>query len=299
MPRRTMGFVAYAALVAITCAPVLAALYRHSMSDETASHLVLMPVLSIGLMLLNRQKLFEAVTTSVIPGLVVAGAGISVLGLSLGQPLTEKSSLVPAVAGIIALWTGGFVLFFGARAARAAVMPLAFLAMTIPIPDPLLQAAVEVLKRGSTEMVSWLFLATGTPYIREEFTFTLPSVSIFVADACSGIRSTIGLVITSLLAAHLFLCTSWKKAVLVFMVLPITLLKNAVRIVTLSLLAIHLDMSFLTGGLHHDGGIMFFLIALAMLAPVLTLLVRSERRSQSRPLSLPPSPLVQRDALLG
>lgn len=108
--------------------------------------------------------------------------------------------------------------------------------------------------------------------------FSLPGFAIEVADACSGIRSTIALVLTGLLAGHVFLRDSWAKVLIVAVVLPITILKNGVRIVTLTLLAMHVDPGFLTGQLHHEGGIVFFLLGLVILAPVLALLRKSEAR---------------------
>ena len=39
----------------------------------------------------------------------------------------------------------------------------------------------------------------------------------------------------------------------------------------------HVDNSFITGKLHHEGGLVFFLIALAILAPILFYLHNSER----------------------
>ena len=54
------------------------------------------------------------------------------------------------------------------------------------------------------------------------------------------------------------------------------MLKNGVRIVSLSLLASYVDPRFLTGQLHHDGGIVFFLLSLVLLAPLFLLLSRSE-----------------------
>jgi hypothetical protein len=50
------------------------------------------------------------------------------------------------------------------------------------------------------------------------------------------------------------------------------ILKNAIRIVALTLLSIHVDPGFLTGQLHHEGGIVFFLLALALMTPILLLL---------------------------
>ena len=77
----------------------------------------------------------------------------------------------------------------------------------IPIPEFVLDGAVLFLKNASAETVSALFTLAGTPHYREGFVFALPNVVIEVADACSGIRSSIGLLLASLLAGHLFLRT--------------------------------------------------------------------------------------------
>ena len=69
--------------------------------------------------------------------------------------------------------------------------------------------------------------------------------------------------------------------VFVLFAFPLGLVKNGIRITTLTLLAVYVDPSFLTGNLHHDGGFVFFLLALAMLAPVLLLLEKSDRTAQS------------------
>jgi exosortase len=127
-------------------------------------------------------------------------------------------------------------------------------------------------------MVAALFTLTGTPYLREEFVFTLPKFVIEVADECSGIRSTIALLLTTLIAGHLFLGSGWARLFLVLAIFPVTILKNGIRIVSLSLLASHVNPDFLIGRLHSDGGIVFFLMALALLAPVLNLLRFSELR---------------------
>jgi exosortase/archaeosortase family protein len=56
------------------------------------------------------------------------------------------------------------------------------------------------------------------------------------------------------------------------------IIKNGVRIAALTILAIHVDPSFLFGRLHHDGGVVFFLLGLALLVPVLWFLARGERK---------------------
>jgi exosortase/archaeosortase family protein len=87
------------------------------------------------------------------------------------------------------------------------------------------------------------------------------------------------LVITAVLAGHMFLKTGWKKWALVLAVLPVTMFKNGIRIVTMSLFAVYVDKRILTSSaLHTDGGILFFILALLLMAPVLFVLRRSEHK---------------------
>jgi exosortase len=127
-------------------------------------------------------------------------------------------------------------------------------------------------------VVAVLFTVTGTPFYREGYVFALPTVAIEIADECSGIRSSLALGITALLAGHAFLERSWSRLLLLLLVLPIAVFKNAVRIAGLSLLATHVDPGFLTGQLHHEGGFVFFGMALVLLMAVLHLLQKAETR---------------------
>ena len=121
------------------------------------------------------------------------------------------------------------------------------------------------------------------PVLRTGLVFALPGLTIEIAEECSGIRSSMALVITSLFAGHLLLRSVWRQAALTVATLPLLLVKNGIRIVTLSLLAIYVDPGFLTGRLHHQGGIVFLVLALAMLLPVLFWLRRSERIAGGKP----------------
>jgi exosortase/archaeosortase family protein len=87
---------------------------------------------------------------------------------------------------------------------------------------------------------------------------------------------------TALLVGYFCLRSPWKRALLVLAIVPVTILKNGIRIVTLSLLSIHVDRSFLDGRLHHDGGIVFFLLSLAVLHPLFLLLRNSEARLETQ-----------------
>ncbi len=271
-----LRFAAYTICLLAANAGVVAALVEFSQRDVTASHVILVPFVSIALIYANRTAIFSSVTTTLSLGLpiVAAGIGLSLVGQFALAGGTQAMSV--SVAGLALSWTGGYVLFYGAAAARAALFPLAFLVFMIPPPAVAIDAATQLLKTGSTETVAQLFTLTGTPYHRQGFVFSLPDLTIEVADECSGIRSSIALLLTSLIAGHSQLKSPWAKVMLAFAVLPIALLKNGIRIVALTLLAMHVDPSFLTGQLHHEGGVVFFLLALALMVPLFLLLQRLE-----------------------
>jgi exosortase len=282
---RLIAFAAYALTVTAAFTDAIRELYRLSAADDSASHVVLVPLVSAALVFHDRRAVFTRVATATAPGLALIVAGLVLAGLAKAGAVS--SPLSAAVAAMVVFWAGGWVLLFGGEAFRAARFPLFFLLFTIPPPALLLDGMTNVLKLGSTEAVAWLFTLTGTTVHRDGFVFALPTLTIEVADACSGIRSTIALTLTSLLAGHLSLGRTWTKLLLLAAVVPVTILKNAIRIVTLSLLATHVNPSFLTGRLHNDGGVAFFLMALALLAPVLTLLRRLETADDRTPAAKP------------
>ena len=168
------------------------------------------------------------------------------------------------------------MLSYGRVALQAACFQLLFLFFIIPIPNFLLEETIFLLQMGSAEVTDGLFKLTGVPVYREGLIFDLPGLTIYVAEECSGIRSSLALLITSLLAGHLFLRSRWSKVFLSSAIVPIALFKNGLRIVSVSLLTIYVDRGFIAGNLHRRGGVLFFLLSLMILALVLRLLQRLE-----------------------
>jgi exosortase len=277
--RRTAVFGAYCLCVIVANLGALRALAALAQRDATASHVLLVPFVTLVLIVQQRDALFKSARWDWQAGLGVIAAGLGLLwiAVSLYRPSGgHDDSLSWITAALVVLWIGGFVLVYGRTASRTALFPLAYLGFMVPIPGAVLDGAVRLLKTGSADMVAALFTLTGTTYHREGFVFTLPNVVIEVADECSGIRSSLALLMTILLAGHMFLTSAWKKAVLVLAIVPLTIVKNGIRIVSLTLLAVHVNPGFLTGQLHHEGGIVFFLLALLLLSPLFHVLRKSE-----------------------
>jgi exosortase len=257
---------------------VLRALIDLSRNNGTASHHVLIPLVTLVLIYQRRDVIFSAVRSAGFPGVsvILTGLGLALWGSRSWASGGQGDSLSLMVGALVVMWVGGFLLFYGLDAFRAALFPLLFLGFMIPMPRTLIDGATLFLKTGSTDVVAGLFTLTGTPYLREGFIFSLPKFAIEIADECSGIRSSIALLLTSLLAGDMFLKSRWNKALLVMAIFPTAVLKNGIRIVSLSLLASYVDPSFLTGQLHHEGGFVFFLLALVLLAPLFVYLRHSE-----------------------
>jgi exosortase len=275
---RTLLYAAYLGVVALLNLPAVLGFVHLSRQDASASHLILIPLVTLALVYRDRKAIFSSVSFDLKWASSVFAAGVALIVLAhLNGGLAARLST--AMGGVVLLALAGFIACYGTPSFRRALFPLAFLALMVPIPGIVLDRAVALLKRGSTEIVALLFSVTGTAFHRQGYIFTLRDFVIEVADECSGIRSTIALTLTTLLAGHMFLRTSWKKAVLVLSVVPLTILKNGIRIVTLCLLAMHVDPGFLTGQLHHEGGIVFFLLALVLLFPLFAALIRSDNVS--------------------
>jgi exosortase len=258
----------------------LSRLLDYALSHESSSHILLIPFISIYFFVWQRHTILKEIRWSAAGGIPTIAAGVA--GLLLAQRFLSSSAgadyLFAATLSIVTIWCGEFLLFYGVRAASAAAFPLAFLALLVPMPESALAGTIHLLQDGSTAVTCLMFKIAGVSYIRQGFVLSLPTFSIEIAKECSGIRSSMALVITCLLAAKLFLRSRWKMTFVVLLAIPFAILKNGLRITTLTLLSIHVNPSFLTGKLHHQGGFVFFLITLSLMGAVVYFLRKSEEK---------------------
>jgi exosortase len=254
-------------------------LLENAERSEYYSHILLIPLVSGFFFYTDRKGIFSNLKYSHNLGvpLLTVGLLLYVLGWSKGQNLNQNDYTSLMTFSIIVFWIGAFIFSYGTEAFRMAIFPLLFLAFMIPIPSVLMEKIISALLAGSTAATHMLFKLSGMPFLKEGPVFHLPGMSIEVAKQCSGIRSSLGLFITGILAGHLFLRTGWKKFILVLFVFPITVLKNGIRIVTLSSLAVYVDEKFITQSfLHRSGGFVFYIPALFLLGLVLWWLRKTE-----------------------
>jgi len=251
---------------------------RHS---DVHSYVLLIPFVTAYLIYIRWKQLSRELSSSWGYALLLAAAGTGALLASLHfTELGQNDYMTLLALSFFCFVIAGTFLFLGSKWARSAMFPLFFLAFMIPLPEAAVDFLENASKEASAGVANWLFLITGTPFLRTGTLFQLPGINITVAKECSGIRSSLVLVITSLLAANMFLRTTWRRALLVAAVIPLGLLRNGLRILVISLLCVHIGPEMINSVIHRRGGPVFFALSLVPLFAMLWLFRRQEVKRQ-------------------
>jgi exosortase len=251
-----------------------------ALSNDDASYLLLIPFICAWLLFVESRRIFQDFSYDVAfgVGFLFLAACVAIGSRFAGGTSKPGLQLSGYVLSLVLVWVAGFALLFGRTSSRKGYFPLLFLFLVIPLPSFFLDGVIRLLQAGSAWIAGTFFDLFGVPALREGLVFHLARVNIEVARECSGIRSSMALLILALLVAHFRLTHFGNKILFVAAGLFMMILKNGIRIATLTLLALYVDPSFLDGRLHHEGGIVFFVLALLLLLPVLFLLQRWESR---------------------
>jgi exosortase C (VPDSG-CTERM-specific) len=270
-------------VLAIPFGPFLYEFIRFALGSDLYSHTLLMPIVAGYFVWQSRGELPAPGRTSWALGLLVACAAVALLAWSMlgggsrGWPVEDR--LAARVGSyVLLLAAAGFVLV-GARGLRAVAFPLGLLLFAFPMPTALTKGIEVFLQHGSAEVAHVLFNLSGTPNFRTDLLFQLPRISLLVAPECSGIHSSLALFITSLVAGKLFLRASWRRVLLAVIVVPLALLRNGFRILTIGLLCVHIGPHMINSVIHHQGGPIFFALSLVPFGALLWWLRRAELRA--------------------
>jgi exosortase len=249
-----------------------------ALESEHFSHVLLIPWVSAYILFTDRTGWLTSKEWSPALGMLFLGCGAVVYWV-VGEQDGTSDRLAIGIAAFVLMCWGIFLVAFGSKSFRQNAFALLFLLAIVPIPSVILDAIIEFLQRSSAEVVDALFSILGIPVFREGFIFRLSNFTIQVAEECSGIRSFLSLVITSLLVGYWFLRSGWSKVCLVGFVIPLAIFKNACRIVGLALLANYVDPTYITNSLlHRAGGIPLFVLSLLLLFSVSWMLRQFEQQ---------------------
>lgn len=282
--RRLIGLAVFVCGLLAVFSTALFELIRYALNSDLCSYIPLVPVISAYLVWLKRDSLKRDFMTSWRPALVFLLIGVTLLWVrwlpgGTGRHLSPENHLTLITASFVCLLISGCLLFCGSKLMRALCFPAGFLFLMVPLPGFVIESVTGFLQHASAETSYALLKLSGTPVFRDGLVFRLPGINIEVAEECSGIRSTIVLLITSLLAGYLFLKSPWRRTVLLLAVVPLGVLRNGFRIFTIGMLCAHVGPEMIDSPLHHRGGPVFFVLSMVPLLLLLVWMRRSERRS--------------------
>ena len=265
--------------------PYVLAVAEVALRQEQYSHILLILPLSACLAFMEaKQGICEGKAAPKAGlALLAPAALLSWIGRGIAIPLSESTRLSLNILALVLFWFAFVLLLFGTAVFRRFQWPLLVLLLLVPLPELVVSRLVFVFQVASAKTTFWLFRLAGIPVTQHGLILSLPMLDVEVAQQCSGIRSTMMLLVTSLTLCYLFLKPGWRRVLLLILVLPIAVLKNGVRIFVLATLGMYVDEAWLNGRLHHQGGVVFFMVGTAMVGFAIWVLRRFElgRRKQA------------------
>lgn len=257
--------------LAVLAIPTIATLGQQVWSKEEGAHGPI--VLATGLWLLWRQR--DAMLAAAAPGRDWITVPVMLVCLAVyifGRAYDYISLEVAALYGL------GLALMyacFGVRVMMTNWFPLLYLAFLVPPPGWFMDSLTAPLKLFVSFAATEGLQAVGIPVYREGVTLMIAQYQLLVEDACSGMNSITGLVAISLFYIYLLRNASWRYSLLlVALVIPIAIVANIIRIVTLVLLTYFFGDAVAQGFLHMAAGIFLFVTALLLVFAVDSLLSR-------------------------
>jgi len=254
------GGAALVLLIGFLYKDVFVALVKQWWDDPDFSHGFVVPLIAAWLVW-QRKEIVERLPLK--PSwwgfAVMLGAlGILLLGIFGAELFLSRSSFIFLLAGLV-------IFFAGWAQFRALIFPWAFLFLMVPIPTILMNTVTLPLQFLASDLATALLRLVGVPVLREGNVIQLPTMSLEVVEACSGIRSLVSLITLAVVYSYLLEKNNWVRVVLVVSALPIAIAANGLRIMGTGLAGIYWSPDKAQGFFHEFSGWVIFVLSLLML----------------------------------
>jgi len=287
-PSEMRKFVVASVILLLVFSLPLYHLVRFALQNTLYSHIILIPFISLFLVWQRRSTLAARSTPNRQLAVVFFVAGIALLiGLELavlsGSSFAPEDSLSLSTLAFLLIFAGICAWFLCRRMLRAVIFPLAFLLFIVPLPVFFVVWVETLLQHGSAMVAHGLFSLAGTTVFVDQLTFQLPGITLMIAPECSGIHSSLALLITSVLAGYVVLRSPGKRMILALAVIPLALLRNGLRVFVIGELCVRIGPEMINSYIHRHGGPLFFVLSLIPFFLLLLILVRSESKIRVQP----------------
>lgn len=207
---------------------------------------------------------------------LIAGAVLLRYVSSLAaEQFTSRASLLMALGGLVTLE-------FGFRQLLWWWLPSLLLLLSIPLPDVVLSGLALPLQFKASQLGAELLSMRGVPVRLDGNVIQLPGHSLFVTEACSGLRSLTALLSLGVLLGGLMLQSPATRVLLVALSIPVAVVINGIRVFLTGFLVLFVDPAMGEGFTHLTEGWLMFVVAFAVLGALTWVMMRVERRVQGR-----------------
>lgn len=231
--------------------------------DENYSHGFLVPLIA-GYFVYDRWD--ELKSVRVVPAmagfLVIMFALLQLMIGTVGlEYFTIRSSLIVLIAGIV-------LFFWGREIFKAVRLPILYLLFMVPLPYIVYNALAFPLKQFVSYVSVGFMKLIGVTVVRDGNIIMFPSISLEVADACSGIRSLVSILALSIAYAFFLPLSNLKRWIIILASVGIALFTNALRVIITGILANYRGAAAAQGFFHEFAGMSVFVLAMVMLVAV-------------------------------
>ena len=241
-------------------APILYYMVLHWNTSDDYSHGFLIAPLAL-YFTWERRRLLER--TPIEPswwGLLPLALGS--LTLAIGRLGTELMNL--RISFVLTLM-GLVLLLLGRRVFRVVAFPLFFLFLMVPLPQSLVNVIAFPLQLVAADMAVSVLYQFGIPVLLEGNIIHLANAQLFVAEACSGLRSLMALITLGVVFAYFFRKSLAERVLIVLSAIPIAILANAFRVALTAVLTHRYGQEAAAGAIHLTEGLFTFGIAFLLL----------------------------------
>jgi len=208
-------------------------------------------------------------------GFLLASIGLRYVSDLAAELFTMRVSMLMGAAGVI-LW------FFGLRQLLAWWLPFVLLGLAIPLPELIIAKLTAPLQLVASRIGASLIEWRNIPVLLNGNVIRIPGHDLFVAEACSGLRSLTALVNLGVLLGAMLLAKPWSRVTLLVLAVPMAILINGFRIFLTAFLVYFVSPEAGSGFMHTTEGWLMFVIAFASLGAVASLLLFIEGKMARR-----------------
>ena len=274
---RSLSIVLVGLATLLVFGPSLKAALHLGFGDDRYLAVAVAPLACVLLLVWERADVFSRAAYS--PRIGAPLAGVSILaGVAVVATGSAGEHAWLAMLALVLLWLSGFLWCCGLNSFRAGLYPLCCLFLMVPLPSSWMDGASRFLQHRSAVAAYGILHGVGMPVVRHGMMFSMPGLDFEVAPECSGLHSSLALILIAIVASYVFLRSGWSRAALMLLMVPLAVFKNALRIAAIGGLGARVDRAFIDGPFHHRyGGLVFSVPAVVLFVLILMGIQKLER----------------------